>query len=127
MTEGAESHAAYGTSIPKLGLEPNASLTKNGYKVWTCVGTLAILDRLDIVDRDALCWWLSERQLPEGGLNGRPQKLQDVRPVFSYFWIYIALTPAGVNRSVTAGGRWRRSRSWARQIGSTGRNWSGLF
>jgi len=23
-------------------------------------------------------WWLSERQLPNGGLNGRPEKLEDV-------------------------------------------------
>jgi len=57
MVEGAESHAA---------------------QVWPCVGTLAILDRLDIVDKDTLCWWLCERQLPNGGLNGRPEKLEDV-------------------------------------------------
>ena len=23
-------------------------------------------------------WWLAERQLPNGGLNGRPEKLEDV-------------------------------------------------
>jgi len=28
--------------------------------------------------RDALSWWLSERQTPTGGLNGRPEKLPDV-------------------------------------------------
>lgn len=28
--------------------------------------------------RDALSWWLSERQTPGGGLNGRPEKLPDV-------------------------------------------------
>ncbi|TIB79034.1 hypothetical protein E3Q23_00426 [Wallemia mellicola] len=39
---------------------------------------LAILDRLDIIDRDNLSWWLSERQVESGGLNGRPQKLEDV-------------------------------------------------
>lgn len=26
-----------------------------------------------------LGWWLAERQLPNGGLNGRPEKLEDVR------------------------------------------------
>ena len=47
--------------------------------VWVCVAALAILDRLDLVDRDLVGSWLSERQLPNGGLNGRPQKLEDVR------------------------------------------------
>jgi len=45
-----------------------------------CLGTLAILDRLEEeVDQDTLAWWLAERQLPNGGLNGRPEKLEDVR------------------------------------------------
>jgi len=47
-------------------------------QVWTCVGALAILDRLNEVDTETLSWWLSERQLPNGGLNGRPEKLEDV-------------------------------------------------
>jgi len=42
------------------------------------VAALAILDRLDVIDLDTLAWWLSERQLPNGGLNGRPEKLEDV-------------------------------------------------
>ena len=46
--------------------------------VFVCVAALAILDRLDEVDLEMLCWWLSERQLPNGGLNGRPEKLPDV-------------------------------------------------
>ena len=46
--------------------------------VFVCVAALAILDRLDEVDRQTLCWWLAERQLPNGGLNGRPEKLEDV-------------------------------------------------
>ena len=45
--------------------------------VWTCVGALAILERLDVVDLDSCSWWLCERQLPNGGLNGRPEKLED--------------------------------------------------
>lgn len=39
---------------------------------------MAIAGRLDLVDRDRLGGWLSERQLPNGGLNGRPEKLEDV-------------------------------------------------
>lgn len=47
--------------------------------MFVCVAALKILDRLDVVDVDTLAWWLSERQLPNGGLNGRPEKLQDVQ------------------------------------------------
>jgi len=48
--------------------------------VFVCVAALAILDRLNEVDEEVLGWWLSERQLPTGGLNGRPEKLEDVCP-----------------------------------------------
>jgi geranylgeranyl transferase type-2 subunit beta len=48
-------------------------------KVFVCVASLAILDRLEEVDQEMLGWWLAERQLPNGGLNGRPEKLEDVR------------------------------------------------
>ena len=47
-------------------------------QIFTCVGALTIARRLDIVDRDRLAAWLSERQLPNGGFNGRPEKLEDV-------------------------------------------------
>ncbi|KAK4691644.1 geranylgeranyl transferase type-2 subunit beta, partial [Lecanoromycetidae sp. Uapishka_2] len=57
VTPGAESHAG---------------------QIYTCVGALAIAGRLDLVDKDRLGGWLSERQLPNGGLNGRPEKLEDV-------------------------------------------------
>jgi geranylgeranyl transferase type-2 subunit beta len=57
VTPGAESHAG---------------------QIYTCIGALAIAGRLDLVDRDRLGGWLSERQLPNGGLNGRPEKLEDV-------------------------------------------------
>ena len=46
--------------------------------VWVCVAALAILDKLHEIDQETLAWWLSERQLPNGGLNGRPEKLEDV-------------------------------------------------
>ncbi|KAL9126521.1 MAG: hypothetical protein Q9217_004445 [Psora testacea] len=57
ITPGAESHAG---------------------QIFTCVGALAIAGYLDRVDKDRLGAWLSERQLPNGGLNGRPEKLEDV-------------------------------------------------
>lgn len=59
MGPGGESHAA---------------------QVFTCVGALAICDRLHLLrDEVKLASWLSERQvLPSGGLNGRPEKLADV-------------------------------------------------
>ena len=59
----------YGTSP---GAESHAG------QIFTCVGALAIAGRLDLVDRDQLGGWLSERQLDNGGLNGRPEKLEDV-------------------------------------------------
>lgn len=46
--------------------------------MFTCLGALAILDRVEEVDAETLAWWLAERQLPNGGLNGRPEKLEDV-------------------------------------------------
>jgi len=33
---------------------------------------------LHLIDADRLGWWLCERQLPSGGLNGRPEKLPDI-------------------------------------------------
>jgi geranylgeranyl transferase type-2 subunit beta len=83
---GAESHAGQSTSmilIPfsifLLVFSFHKSLDSS--LVFCCVGALAIVDRLDVVDRDLLAWWLAERQLPNGGLNGRPEKLEDVRTI----------------------------------------------
>ena len=58
------------------GVSPGAE--SHAGQIFTCVAALAIADRLDLVDRDRLGGWLSERQLPNGGLNGRPEKLEDV-------------------------------------------------
>jgi geranylgeranyl transferase type-2 subunit beta len=58
-----------------------AGAESHSAQVFVCVAALAILDRLDEVDSEMLCWWLSERQLPNGGLNGRPEKLPDVSAV----------------------------------------------
>lgn len=43
-----------------------------------CVAALAILGGLHTLDTDQLGWWLCERQVANGGLNGRPEKKADV-------------------------------------------------
>lgn len=58
------------------GTEPGAE--SHSGQVYTCLGALSIAKRLDLVDRDKLGAWLSDRQVPEGGLNGRPEKKEDV-------------------------------------------------
>ena len=59
-----------------FGVSPGAE--SHAGQIYTCVGALAIAQNLDVVDKDRLGGWLSERQLPNGGLNGRPEKLEDV-------------------------------------------------
>ena len=53
----------------KPGSESHAGL------IYCAVGFLSVTERLDVLDPDLLGWWLCERQLPSGGLNGRPEKL----------------------------------------------------
>ncbi|XP_044265255.1 geranylgeranyl transferase type-2 subunit beta [Tribolium madens] len=60
--------------------------------IYCCLGFLSITHRLDLVKRDVLAWWLCERQLPSGGLNGRPEKLPDV--CYSW-WVLSSLTILG--------------------------------
>jgi geranylgeranyl transferase type-2 subunit beta len=47
-------------------------------QIFACLGALTIAGRIDLVDKDKLGSWLSERQVEGGGLNGRPEKLEDV-------------------------------------------------
>ncbi|CAL5331907.1 unnamed protein product [Camellia sinensis] len=47
-------------------------------QVFCCVGALAITGSLHHIDKNLLGWWLCERQVKSGGLNGRPEKLPDV-------------------------------------------------
>jgi geranylgeranyl transferase type-2 subunit beta len=56
-------------------------------QIFVCVGALQICDKLHLIEdgnddndptNDLLAWWLSERQVKVGGLNGRPEKLPDV-------------------------------------------------
>ncbi|THC99294.1 hypothetical protein EYZ11_001200 [Aspergillus tanneri] len=58
------------------GIRPGAE--SHAGQIFTCVGALAIAGRLDLVNNDRLGGWLSERQVEKGGLNGRPEKLEDV-------------------------------------------------
>ncbi|CDO94307.1 unnamed protein product [Kluyveromyces dobzhanskii CBS 2104] len=62
-----------------FGLNPEAE--SHAAQAFTCIGALAIVGKLDTLTNDQkenIAVWLSERQLPEGGLNGRPSKLPDV-------------------------------------------------
>lgn len=68
---GAESHAGQGTHkypLQVIQLKP---------PVFCSVGMLSILGA-QIPDADKLGEWLAWRQLACGGLNGRPEKLEDV-------------------------------------------------
>jgi geranylgeranyl transferase type-2 subunit beta len=47
-------------------------------QTFCAVGALSILHALDRIDVDLLGWWLCERQVDSGGLNGRPEKQSDV-------------------------------------------------
>nr|XP_016446255.1 PREDICTED: geranylgeranyl transferase type-2 subunit beta-like [Nicotiana tabacum] len=64
-TPGAESHAGHNFDYVTIA-------------VFCCVAALAITGSLHHVDKDLLGWWLCERQVKSGGLNGRPEKLPDV-------------------------------------------------
>eukprot|EP00111_Clytia_hemisphaerica_P010669 TCONS_00031162-protein len=55
-------------------------------QIYCCVGVLSITHSMHHINPDLLGWWLCERQLPSGGLNGRPEKLPDV----CYSWWVLA-------------------------------------
>ncbi|KAI1333176.1 terpenoid cyclases/protein prenyltransferase alpha-alpha toroid [Xylariaceae sp. FL0255] len=61
-------------------------------QIFTCVAALTIANRQDLIDKDKLGGWLSERQLPNGGLNGRPEKKEDV--CYSW-WVLSSLSMIG--------------------------------
>ena len=73
-----------------FGFTPGAESHAGG--TFTSLGALSIAGRLDLVDIDRLAAWLSERQLPSGGLNGRPEKLEDV--CYSW-WVLSSLAMIG--------------------------------
>ena len=53
---------------------------------------LQVRGMLTTVCVSRLGWWLAERQLPSGGLNGRPEKLPDV--CYSW-WVLASLAMLG--------------------------------
>lgn len=59
-----------------FGCTPGAE--SHSGQIFCCIAALAITGSLDYVDKDLLGWWLCERQVKSGGLNGRPEKLPDV-------------------------------------------------
>ena len=63
-------------------------------QVFCCIGALSIAKSLHLLGKDAdlLGWWLAERQVDSGGLNGRPEKQADV--CYSW-WILSALSILG--------------------------------
>ncbi|KAI5291463.1 hypothetical protein KEM52_000164 [Ascosphaera acerosa] len=77
-----------------FGSHPGAE--SHAGQVLTCVAALALAGRLQRAaasPRGArLAAWLSERQLPNGGLNGRPEKLEDV--CYSW-WVAASLAVLG--------------------------------
>lgn len=73
-----------------FGSKPNAE--SHAGLIYCCVGFLSITDQLHRLDCEKLAWWLCERQLPSGGLNGRPEKLPDV--CYSW-WVLASLTIMG--------------------------------
>lgn len=77
-----------------FGLAPNAE--SHAGQVFTCLGSLSIVGQLHIEENkgwlDTCGWWLCERQLPTGGLNGRPEKLEDV--CYSW-WVLSSLKMVG--------------------------------
>lgn len=77
-----------------FGVRPGAE--SHSGQVFTCVGALSIAGEIDSYlgeeGKDRLGAWLSERQLPSGGLNGRPEKLVDV--CYSW-WVMSSLAMIG--------------------------------
>ncbi|KAI1739417.1 terpenoid cyclases/Protein prenyltransferase [Xylaria scruposa] len=61
-------------------------------QIFTCVAALTIAKRQDLIDQEKLGSWLCERQLDNGGLNGRPEKKEDV--CYSW-WVLSSLSMIG--------------------------------
>lgn len=73
------------------GVSPGAE--SHAMQILVCVAALSIAGRLDdVVDKEKLGRWLSERQVDGGGLNGRPEKTEDV--CYSW-WVAASLKMIG--------------------------------
>lgn len=81
---------------PDGGFGVSPGYESHSGQVYTCLGALSITgeqdDFLGEEGKDRLGAWLSERQLPSGGLNGRPEKLAD--SCYSW-WVGCSLTMIG--------------------------------
>lgn len=73
------------------GVSPGAE--SHSGQIFACLGALSIAKRIDVVNIDKLGRWLSERQVECGGLNGRPEKVEDV----CYSW-WVATSLAMIGR-----------------------------
>ncbi|OTF70019.1 geranylgeranyl transferase type-2 subunit beta-like protein [Euroglyphus maynei] len=73
-----------------FGCRPNSE--SHSGLTYCCLGSLSIAGQLHRIDADRLGWWLAERQLPSGGLNGRPEKLPDL--CYSW-WVLSSLAIIG--------------------------------
>jgi geranylgeranyl transferase type-2 subunit beta len=69
------------------GVSPGAE--SHSGQIFACLAALSIAGRIDVVEKDKLGRWLSERQVEAGGLNGRPEKDEDV--CYSW-WVASSLT-----------------------------------
>ncbi|XP_043262727.1 geranylgeranyl transferase type-2 subunit beta isoform X1 [Colletes gigas] len=88
---GGESHAGMiYCCVGLLSITGNSFLRGQEFRGY--YNKIMFLDCLSLVDADQLGWWLCERQLPSGGLNGRPEKAPDV--CYSW-WVLSALTILG--------------------------------
>ena len=74
------------------GAKPGAE--SHSGNILTCIAALSIAGRLELVEEEKLGSWLSERQVPGGGLNGRPEKDEDV----CYSW-WVLATLDMINRT----------------------------
>lgn len=72
------------------GVSPGAE--SHSGQIFACLGALSIAKRIDLANKDKLAAWLSERQVEGGGLNGRPEKLEDV--CYSW-WVASSLAMLG--------------------------------
>ncbi|KAK1783643.1 geranylgeranyltransferase [Copromyces sp. CBS 386.78] len=72
------------------GVSPGAE--SHSGQIFTCVAALTIAGRKELIDVDRLGRWLSERQIAGGGLNGRPEKKEDV--CYSW-WVLSSLEMIG--------------------------------
>ncbi|KAK4128929.1 terpenoid cyclases/Protein prenyltransferase [Parathielavia appendiculata] len=72
------------------GVSPGAE--SHAGQIFTCVAALTIAGRQNLVDKERLGRWLSERQIAGGGLNGRPEKKEDV--CYSW-WVLSSLEMIG--------------------------------